>query len=297
MKALRLPFLAATAVPVLLGNAIAWNNTGTWNGLTFWLTLFGVSFLHIGTNLANDYFDHKTKNDEFNQNPTPFSGGSRVIQDRLISPQLILFIALVFFCMGSLIGLYFTWTLRSGVILLLGLVGVFCGFFYTAFPFKIGYKGFGEIIVGLCFGPLVVLGSYYVQTVSFSSVALWASVPVGILITLVLYINEFPDYDADKSVNKKTLVVLLGKEKAVKVYHILLGLTYIYVLLCVLFRVIPPFTLVIFLTVPLALKAYFVSQKNFLKVYELLPSNAATIGLYLSFGLFLSVGFILDRLL
>jgi 1,4-dihydroxy-2-naphthoate octaprenyltransferase len=180
--------------------------------------------------------------------------------------------------------------------LFLGIIGVLSGFFYTASPVKLGYKGWGELVVGLCFGPLVVLGSYYVQAVSFSTTVLLASVPVGILILLVLYINEFPDYQADKSVNKKTLVVILGKAKALKIYHFLLGLVYFYLVICVLFKIFPWPVLVVLITLPSALKAYRVSRENFQNVNELLPANALTISLHLIIGSLLSLGFILDKI-
>lgn len=296
LKAVRLPFLTATLVPVVLGGAIAWHATGQFHWWHFWLTLIGISFLHFGTNMANDYFDHKTKNDELNKTHTPFSGGSRVIQDGEISPERVLFAALLCFSLGSLIGLYLSIVLKSMVILILGIIGVFFGFFYTASPLQIGYKGYGEFIVGLCFGPLVVFGSYVVQAGNFSLVSLWASFPVGLLITLVLYINEFPDYEADKSVNKKTLVVQLGKEKAVKVYYFLLGFVYLYIFLFVAVKRLPPYVLLIILTLPMALKAYKTSQKNFSKITELFPANAMTIGLHLSIGLLLSAGYVLDKI-
>lgn len=123
-----------------------------------------------------------------------------------------------------------------------------------------------------------------------------ASIPVGILIALVLYINEFPDYDADKLVHKQTIIVILGKEKAIKLFHALLGLVYVYILVCITLNIFPLFTLIILLTLPLALKAYFISRKNFQKIYELIPANALTISLHLTIGLLLSVSFVFDKI-
>tara|TARA_Y100000310_G_scaffold345384_1_gene464347 strand:+ start:1546 stop:2460 length:915 start_codon:yes stop_codon:yes gene_type:complete len=297
LKALRVPFITATIVPVLLGSVVAWHLIDSFNWLYFFLVLIGVSFLHFGTNLANDYYDHKSNNDEANETPTQFSGGSRVIQDGLLAPKKILYVALAFFTLGAAIGLYLSWALQSVEILLLGVVGIFFGYFYTAGPFKFGYRGFGEFIVGLCFGPLVVLGSYYVQTGFFSSTALLASIPVGILITLVLYINEFPDYNADKSVGKKTLVVAFNKQKAMHLYHFFLLLVYLSILSFILIGFFPVWTLITFITLPLAVKVYLVSKKHFNEIQELLPANAMTIALHLSIGLLLSVGFIVDKLL
>lgn len=297
LKALRVPFLTATIVPVLLGSVIAWHTIDSFHWLYFFLVFIGVSFLHFGTNLANDYHDHKSGNDGVNETPTQFSGGSRVIQDGLISPKKILRAAVAFFAGGAAIGLYLSLALQSIEILILGVIGIFFGYFYTAVPFKFGYHGFGEFIVGLCFGPLVVLGSYYVQAQHFSLIAFAASIPVGILITLVLYINEFPDYNADKSVGKKTLVVKFKKQKAMILYHFFLFLTYLSILGFTLFGIFPVWTLITFITLPLAIKAYMVSKKHFDEVEELLPANAMTIALHLGIGVLLSVGFVLDKIL
>jgi 1,4-dihydroxy-2-naphthoate octaprenyltransferase len=250
----------------------------------------------MGTNLANDYFDHKTGNDEANLNPTPFSGGSRVIQEGLIPPGNVLRLSLFSFMASVFIGLWLVYLLGFAV-LLLGIAGVFLGYFYTAPPFRLGYRGGGEISVGLGFGPLVVAGSYYVQALAFSPEAILISVPVGILIGLVLFINEFQDYDADRKVGKKTSVVVLGKKRAVKVYHALLAAAYIWVLAGVAGGVFPVFSLLVFLSLPAAIKAVKVSGASYGKIFELLPANASTILTHLLFGSLLVVSYLLASFL
>lgn len=297
LKAARAPFLTATLVPVVLGSAVAWRKTGVFNWLFFWLTFLGIAFIHVGTNLINDYFDHKSGNDDLNTTPTPFSGGSRVIQNKEISPSGVLYFALVCFSLGSLVGLRLNFLIGTNVVLGLGVFGVFLAFFYTAFPVKIGYRGFGELIVGFCFGPLTVLGAYYVQAKELSALPVIAAIPVGILVLLILYINEFPDYFADKQVNKNTIVVLLGKDKAVYLYYGFFALTYVFTALAILLKVLPIFCLPIFFTVPLALKAARNLKQHFENIPQLLFSNAATIKLHLAIGMFLSLGFILDKII
>lgn len=296
LKATRLPFLTATLVPVILGTIIAWSETGRFNIVNFIMVVTGISFLHIGTNLMNDYFDHRTGNDLLNKNHTPFNGGSRVIQDGLVRPEGILLFSLACFVIGSIIGLWINYSLKTNVVLFMGIAGVFLGIFYTAEPLKIGYLGMGELIVGFCFGPLVVLGAYYVQVMRFSWQAFCASIPVGILVGLVLYINEFPDYEADEKTGKRTLVVLLGKEKAVRLYHILIGLVYASILIFAIFGIIPLYTLAVLLTLPVAFKIISVSGRNYGGVYELLPANSLTIALHTLTGILLSGGFFLDRM-
>ncbi|MDP3730386.1 MAG: 1,4-dihydroxy-2-naphthoate octaprenyltransferase [Candidatus Omnitrophota bacterium] len=296
-KAMRLPFLTATVVPVAIGSLLAWQDTSGFMWMKFWMTLVGALLIHVGTNLANDYFDHISGNDEANPNPTPFSGGSRVIQDGLIAPRSILLAAVTALVFGSGIGLYLNALSGGNVILALGAAGVFLGVFYSAKPFRIGYASGGELAVGIGFGPLIVLGSYYVQAKTMPFGAFLVSIPVGILIALVVFINEFPDYAADKAVGKRTLVVILGKRTAVILYHLLLASAYICVLLLVIFKYLPNSCLIVFLSLPLAVKAFMVSRKNFDKVYELMPANASTIGLHSLIGMLLCAGIILNKVI
>ena len=151
--------------------------------------------------------------------------------------------------------------------------------------------------MGIGFGPLMVMGAYYVQAQSLNLKAFLISIPVGILIALVLFINEFPDYAGDISVGKKTLVVILGRKRAVILYNLLLALAYLAILALVALKFMPLWALISLLTFPLALKAFSVSRKNYDKVFELMPANAATIGLHFLIGILLAFGFVMDKLL
>lgn len=295
IKAIRAPFFTATIIPILLGSVAAWCDTSRFLWLRFWLALFGGVLIHAGTNLANDYFDHLSGCDEANKNPTPFSGGSRVIQEGLIPARGILKAFIICFVSGGAIGLYLNYICGGNVILALGAIGVFLGIFYTARPFRIGYGSFGELAVGIGFGPLMVMGAYFAQAQGLPFKVFLISIPVGILIALVLFINEFPDYAADKSTGKRTLVVILGKKNAVVLYHILLISTYLIIIFLILLKFIPKTGLLTLLSIPLALKAVLISRNNFDKIYELLPANAATIGLHSLIGVLLISSLILDK--
>lgn len=297
MRAIRAPFFTGTIIPLLLGTSIAWVHTGEIFWIKFLLTLFGVVFINAGTNLVNDYYDHKSKNDDINLHPTFFSGGSRVIQEGSIPPAQIFYAGVIFFSLGGIVGLYLNWVSRGNIILIFGLMGVLLGFFYTADPLRLGYLGIGELVAGFGCGPLIVGGAYYIQTQRMSLEPFLASIPVSILIMLVLYINEFPDYEADKLVNKKTWVVKLGKEKAIKIYCLLLTSAYLAIVSGVIFRFLPLFSILAFVSLPLSLKAIAISWKNYDKIEELLPVNAITIKLHSIIGLLMIVGYFLDKLL
>ncbi len=294
---MRAPFFTATIIPVVLGSVVAWYDIGRFMWMRFWLTLVGAVLIHAGTNLINDCFDHVAGCDEANPNPTPFSGGSRVIQEGLISAKGIFYFAATCFMIGGAIGLYLNYLSGRNVVLILGAIGIFLGIFYTARPFRIGYGSFGELAVGTGFGPLMVMGAYFVQAQTLPFKIFLISIPIGILIALVLFINEFPDYQGDKSVGKRTLVVILGKKSASILYHLLLSAVYLSIVFLTAFRYMPKFTVLTFLSLPLALKAFFVAKNNFDKIYELLPANAATIGLHSLIGILIILGFVLDKIL
>jgi 1,4-dihydroxy-2-naphthoate octaprenyltransferase len=297
LEELRAPFFTASIVPVLLGAAVAWSNTGHFEFLAFVLTLIAGVCLHAGTNVANDYFDHKSGNDEINvEFIRPFTGGSRLIQKGLLSPRTVLTEAIVLFAIGGVIGIYLAVT-KGPAILVLGVVGAFCGFFYTAPPVNIAARGIGELVVGVNFGILMTLGSYYVQARQFSETAFLASLPVAILIADVLYINEFPDLAADKAVGKNHIVARLGKEKAVWGYLILTLAAYLSILIPVATRSIPPYCLLSVITLPLAMRAINVAIINYRDSAKLAPANAATILIHALTGILVAVGFILDRII
>jgi 1,4-dihydroxy-2-naphthoate polyprenyltransferase len=284
LAAARPQFFTATIIPIALGAAIAWNRNAAFDRGLFWLTLIGGIFIHAGLDYSNDYYDYKTGNDVVNKTPTPFSGGSRFLREGVLRPKQVLLASLICFAAGSAIGLYINYLLKTNVILIIGIIGVFLAFFYTGGPVKIGYTRCAEAATGLGFGPLMVIGSYYVQARSISWQALWASVPIGILIALVQYINQFPDYEADKKTRKNNTVVTLGRKRAVPYYCIFLILAYCLVILGVILDVFPKFALITLLTAPLAVKAIRTVTAHFDSIEKLLPANTATIVIHLLFG-------------
>ncbi len=288
----RAPFFTATLVPVLLGTAVAWATTGAFNFWFFLLTLVGAVCLHAGTNMSNDYFDHVWGSDEINTEfANPFTGGSRVIQLGLVKPRQVLWEALAYFAVGSVIGLVLA-LVRTPAVLWLGLIGVFCGFFYTAPPFRLARTGLGELTVGLCFGPLMALGACGVQTLRLDWQPVIASLPVMLLIALILWINEFQDMRADAAVGKNHLVVRLGRRRSTTVYGVLLALVYLSIVGGVLFGGVTPFALAGLLTVPMAWRAYGIARQHYDHPRELIPANAATVQIHLWTGLLVTAGYV-----
>jgi len=290
IKELRAPFFTAVLIPVFLGTTVAWFSLRTFDLTYFVLSLISAVCVNAGTNLANDYFDYKSGCDLVNTDfSSPFSGGSGLLPGGVLNPRKVYIAALVSFALAGLIGVFLALT-RGWVIVVLGLMGVFSGYFYTT---QLAPRGIGEFIVGLNLGPLVVIGSYYVQTQTITLEPIVASIPIGILILAVLWINEIPDYYADTKAGKKTLVTRIGRKRAADVYGMLMVSTYAIILLGVSLSLMQVSTLLSLLTIPLAIKAVNVARRNYEDPRKLIPANAGTVIVHLFTGLLLCIAYVI----
>jgi 1,4-dihydroxy-2-naphthoate octaprenyltransferase len=291
----RIPFLTATFVPVLLGVMIA-----RAHGYSAWwlalLALVGGSAIHLGLNVANDVFDATSGADAANVNPTMFSGGSRMIQYGLVSLQTMKWASLSCYAVGIAIGIYLTAT-RGIELLWIGLAGVFLSIFYTAPPLRLVHRGVGEVCVALGFGPIMVLGSYFVIAQQLSWEALYASLPVAIFIMLVLYINQIPDAPADARAGKRTIVVRRPRDEIIWGYALATGAAFALIALGPVFGITPVWTLAALLPVPLAWRVYKGLQSFYTSPYELMATLGVNIQLHLYTGLLLIAGYAVESVL
>ena len=261
--AMRTPFLIASFIPTAVGIALAYHQFGEIHYTHAILTWLCVACLHIGSNLTNDYFDHKSGNDEANHYATPFNGGSRVIQDGLINAKYIHYTALFFLIAGTLTGFYLAWQSKSTEVLICGIAGLIIAYGYTAKPLQFGYHGIGEILAGTAFGPLVVIASYGIQTGVFHPSTIFYSLPIGMMVSMILLINEFPDHQADKSVNKNTIVVILGKRCSAVILCGLFIVLYSYIFIASMLRITDKGNLAMCLSLPLAVYIFIKTARTF----------------------------------
>lgn len=286
--------MTGTIIPVVLGTVVAAVSFGAFNAAYFVLTLAGAMCLHLGTNIINDYFDFRSGCDAINVDGlSPISGGSRVLLEKLVKPQNAYFAALSFFGIASVIGIALS-IVVGWAVLLLGVIGIVSGYFYVS---QLATHGVGELTVGLNFGPLMVLGSFYVQTQKFALEPLIASVPVGLLITAILWINEIPDYAADKAVGKQTLVVRVGRKRAADLYAIIVAMAYVWTVAAVLLGQMPLILLLALVTLPLAIKAIKVARKHYDAPRDMVSANISTIRVHMLFGILMISGYVLQAVL
>lgn len=294
VRVTRAPFLTATLVPVLLGACVAYAHDGTLHVGLLALTLVGAAAVHVGLNTSNDYHDHLTGNDAAHPHPTPFSGGSRVIQEGILRPKQVLTISVVCYLVGAAIGLYLAWA-RGWPILAMGVVGMILAYQHNAPPLKLAYRGHGlaEAAVAIGFGPLMTAGAYYVQRQSLDTEALVASLPVALLIAAVQTINTLPDIEADRQAHKQTLAVVLGSLGTIRVYGAMLVGVYAILAAAIVAGSMPPLTLVALLPLPIAVRSLQTARRSGGQVPAVLPANAATIQLHLFTGLLLCLAYAL----
>ena len=290
-------FLVASAAPILVGSCLGYATVGSFNWPLFILALLGIMAIHSGANMANDYFDHLSGNDWANKNPTPFSGGSRYIQKGILSPKTILLAALVALAVGSALGVVIILLTESLFILVLGLLGMLGGFFYTAPPIKLGYRYIGEFVIALLFGLLPVYGSYYLQTGMIDTVPLLPAFIVGILIFLVIFVNEFPDLKADAAVNKKTLVVHFGVPASAWIYRTALVASFLIAAAAMIVYPSMFFAGLFYLiTLPIAVFAIKSANKNDLAKPGQYRASQITVLFHAAGSLALTLGFIITAL-
>jgi 1,4-dihydroxy-2-naphthoate polyprenyltransferase len=285
LRALRPFSFPASIVPVAVGAAAAAVSGHFSPGLTL-LTLLGCVALQAGTNLSNEFYDWRSGADHAGS-----LGASRAIMAGWLSPRAILRAAVACFVVGCAAG--FALVAAGGwPILALGLVGVPLAWGYTAPPLKLAYRGLGEVAVFFLMGPLMVLGSYLVQSSASPATALVASLPVGCLVAAILHANNVRDLDDDRRLGKRTLATILGRTGARREYDALVGGAYLSLLGGVLLALLPWTTLLALLSLPLAVRVRTIVATG-ADPHVLDPTVRRTAALHLVFGLLLAAGLVL----
>jgi len=291
LRAIRIRFLLASAIAVSTGLAISW---WTGNSITIFdavLTFFGVLALHASVDLLNDYWDFKRGIDNKTVK-TKMSGGSGVLPEGLLDPKQVYRVGIIFLIIGALIGTYFVITdgLIIGIILAFAILSIY---FYST---KIVNWGLAEVFVTIK-GTLIVIGTCYIQTSQINESMVLGGIVVGVLSSFVLFITSFPDYDADKTKGRKTLIISLGLKKSTTVFWLFPIVVYTITTVSIILNIFPVICLIIFLTVPLLIKSGKKLKTSYNKLSDLIPIMGSTLAFSRITGSIFFVCFIIDVLI
>jgi 1,4-dihydroxy-2-naphthoate octaprenyltransferase len=281
-------FLVLPVVLAVMGVSIAWYDGYFHLGHAL-LAFIGLLMAHISVNTLNDYFDYRSGVDLATKR-TPFSGGSGMLPAALLKPEQVLRFSLINFLLATAVGAYFLFV--SGLLLLpVLLIAAVCILLYNPFILK---RRWPEWSPGVGLGILPILGLYFVQASTYTWPLLVASVIPGILVHNLLLLNEFPDTEADKIANRKTLPITMEKRKASIVYSVLTVIVYLWIIGGVIAGLMPVYSLVALLTIPFAIKAIrgALSPDD---MARLVPAMANNVLVVLLTPLLLGIGYILAR--
>ncbi len=280
--------LPAAAAPVIVGTAVAFSE-GRFSPGPALAALLGALLLQVGANLANDVFDYKKGADTVAR-----LGPVRVTQAGLLAPGQVLAGMWLTFGLAALAGLYL-FAVGGWPILAIGLLSIAAAIAYTGGPFPLGYYGLGDLFVFIFFGLVAVGGTYYVQAGTVSPAVLGAAVPVGLLATAILVVNNLRDIETDRAAGKRTMAVRLGTRGAQAEYLLLLAGAYAAPLLLALAGQASPWIMLAWLSgllLPPLLRLIFREKGR-----PLNQALAATARLELVYSILLAAGFIAGRLL
>jgi 1,4-dihydroxy-2-naphthoate octaprenyltransferase len=271
LRVIRVRFLLASIIAVSVGLSLNWWQNSTLDFLDAILTFAGVMALHASVDLLNDFWDFKRGIDTKTKR-TKMSGGTGVLPEGLLEPSSVYRAGVAFLIIGTVIGGYFVITDGITIAIILGFA-ILSIYFYST---KIVDSGLGEFFVAVK-GSMIVIGTLFIQSGEITIESILAGIVVGVLSSLVLFIASFPDHDADKSKGRKTLVIVTGKERAVKLFWIFPLVSYCAILSGVLLQVFPLLSMISFLSIPIMIKSGLGLKKHFNSVDNLFPFMSSTL--------------------
>ena len=286
-RVIRVKFLLASVIAVCLGLAISWSQNQTIDIINASLTFAGVIALHASVDLLNDYWDFKRRIDTETKR-TKFSGGTGVLPEGLLQPAEVYRAGMAFLILGAIIGGYFIFF--NGVIIAIILVfAIISIYFYST---KIVNSGLGEVFVAIK-GAMIVLGTYFVQTSQIVIEPILGGMILGVLSSMVLFVNSFPDFEADRAGGRKSLVIMLGKKRATSALWIFPIVVYGIIISGVITQTLPILSLITLLSIPLLIKSGLGLKRSFDDVEKLVPVMGSCVSYGRITGTLLVLSFLL----
>jgi 1,4-dihydroxy-2-naphthoate polyprenyltransferase len=287
-RQLRPHTLTAAFVPVMIGSFTALTNSDFQISL-FFAMLIASLLIQSATNLFNEYYDYKRGLDT--EESVGIGGG--IVRDGIL-PKTILNTAVSFFGIAILLGVYICMN-STWMIALIGSICMTVGYFYTGGPHPIAYTPFGELISGFFMGVVIILIAYFIQTGTVTTDIILLSIPSAILIGAIMMANNIRDLDGDKESGRKTLAILLGRDKAVTFLAWMFTISYLWIIGLIF---VTPFAftlLLVILSIPKAIKAIKLFRGKSIAV-EMVPAMKATAQVNTIFGLLVVIGLLIQIL-
>lgn len=281
--------LTASFVPVFLGTAIAAAvSKHDINFLLFFAMLIASMLIQAATNMFNEYYDYKLGLD--NENSVGIGG---TIVRHGVAPKTIMIIALSFYAIALLLGIYIcassSWSLA-----LVGLVCMLVGYLYTGGPYPIAYSPFGELVSGAVMGMGIVLIAFFIQTGTITLDAVLLSIPSMILVGAIMLSNNIRDIVGDTEGGRKTLAILVGRDRAVTILSLFFIVSYLWIIGLVVIDGITAFSLLIFLSIAKPLKAIQIFR-TFKEPKDVMPAMKFTAQTNTIFGFLLGIGLLISH--
>ena len=293
IQAVRVQFVPPSFIPVTLAAAIAWARWEVFDPVAFLLVFVGVTVHHFGLNMLDDVLDYLHAVDRaWGDEKNPYTGGSGVLTEGLLTVQDLKRGVAVCYGITIAVWIYLAF-LKGWPVLLIGAVGILSSICYTVPPVKFAYRGFGELGLLVNFGPVLVMGSYYVQRQTFDVEPLVVSLVPGFLMWSMIVINEIPDYEEDLRSGKMNLVARFGRETGVVLYGA--GLLCAFGILAgsVIVGVAPLPILLGLLALPTAVRSVRILREHYRDRLKVIPANIAIIKVYLITGVALIAGYLI----
>jgi len=271
LKAIRIRFVLASIIAVGNGLGVTYSIVKSINVEYAALTFIGVICLHISIDLLNDYWDYKRGIDKVTKR-TKFSGGSGVLPENILTSKSVYIAGILFLVIGTLVGGYLV-LVRGITIAIILVFAIFAVYFYST---TIVNAGLGEVFVAVK-GTLIVIGTVYVQIGALEPAALYNGIIIGLLSAVVLFVNSIPDYDADRSKGRHTLVIILGTQRASKIFPLFILVPYVLIMAGIVSRYTTVFSGLCFLSIPFAVRAISELKNTNIWESELERAMASTV--------------------
>src|SRR5690625_2425379 len=286
-RLLRPHTLTASFIPVFVGTMFAYITEDIFQIGLFLAMLLASILIQAATNMFNEYYDYVRGLD----NEKSVGIGGTIVRDG-ISPKTVLRLGFVFFGIAILLGIYICFA-SSWWIAVIGAVSMLIGYLYTGGPIPIAYTPFGELFSGLLMGTVIIAISYFIQTLTVTKEVIFISIPIAIFIGAILLSNNIRDLDNDKVSGRKTIAILLGKEKAIGFLQLLFTIAYILTIFYIAFDMLPLLSLITFLSIKKAIDVINGFKKGTTPI-EMMPAMAATGKTNTIYGLLLGLSLLIS---